>query len=110
MRDSARRNECGRRANGAVLRGIFLAGAKLDLQRARGLALTTKGSVSGAIFVGKTRRLRPAGGHLAFYQFKGELFTGLYVVKAGEVGFDDAEVKRWFEVASLMATRLETKY
>jgi hypothetical protein len=47
---------------------------------------------------------------LAFYQFKGELFTGLYVVKAGEVGFDDAEVKRWFEVASLMATRLETKY
>jgi hypothetical protein len=47
---------------------------------------------------------------LAFYQFKGELFTGLYVVKAGEVGFDDAEVKRWFEVASLMAARLETKY
>jgi hypothetical protein len=47
---------------------------------------------------------------LAFYQFKGEIFTGLYIVKAGEVGFDDAEVKRWFEVASLMATRLETKY
>jgi hypothetical protein len=47
---------------------------------------------------------------LAFYQFKGEIFTGLYVVKAGEVGFDDAEVKRWFEAASLMATRLETKY
>ena len=47
---------------------------------------------------------------LAFYQFKAEIFTGLYVVKAGEVGFDDAEVKRWFEAASLMATRLETKY
>jgi len=47
---------------------------------------------------------------LAFYQFKGEIFTGLYVVKAGETGFDDAEVKRWFEAASLMATRLETKY
>lgn len=47
---------------------------------------------------------------LAFYQFKGEIFTGLYVVKGGEVGFDDAEVKRWFEAASLMATRLETKY
>jgi hypothetical protein len=47
---------------------------------------------------------------LAFYQFKGEIFTGLYVVKAGEAGFDDAEVKRWFEAASLMATRLETKY
>jgi hypothetical protein len=47
---------------------------------------------------------------LAFYQFKGEIFTGLYVVKAGEAGIDDAEVKRWFEAASLMATRLETKY
>ena len=47
---------------------------------------------------------------LAFYQFKGEMFTGLYVVKAGEAGFDDAEVKRWFEAASLIATRLETKY
>ena len=47
---------------------------------------------------------------LAFYQFKGEIFTGLYVVKGGEAGFDDAEVKRWFEAASLMATRLETKY
>ena len=47
---------------------------------------------------------------LAFYQFKGEIFTGLYVVKGGEAGFDDAEVKRWFAAASLMATRLETKY
>jgi hypothetical protein len=47
---------------------------------------------------------------LAFYQFKGEMFTGLYVVKAGEVGFEDAEAKRWFEAASLLATRLETKY
>jgi hypothetical protein len=47
---------------------------------------------------------------LAFYQFKGEMFTGLYVVKAGEVSFDDAEVSRWFAAASLMATRLETKY
>jgi hypothetical protein len=46
---------------------------------------------------------------LAFYQFKGEMFTGLYVVKGGEAGFDDAEVKRWFEAASLMATRLETR-
>jgi len=47
---------------------------------------------------------------LAFYQFKGEMFTGLYVVKAGEVGIDDAEVKRWFEAAFLLATRLDTKF
>jgi hypothetical protein len=47
---------------------------------------------------------------LAFYQFKGEMFTGLYVVKSGEVGFTDQEVKRWFEVAAVMAQRLEAKF
>jgi hypothetical protein len=47
---------------------------------------------------------------LAFYQFKGEIFTGLYIVKAGEIGYSDSETKRWFDVAAVMATRLETKY
>jgi hypothetical protein len=47
---------------------------------------------------------------LAFYQFKGDMFTGLYVVKSGEVGFTDQEVKRWFEVAAVMAQRLEAKF
>jgi len=47
---------------------------------------------------------------LAFYQFKGEMFTGLYVVKAGEAGFSDAEARRWFDAASVMAKRLETKF
>jgi hypothetical protein len=47
---------------------------------------------------------------LAFYQFKGEMFTGLYVVKGGEVALSGAEVKRWFEVAAVMAQRLETKF
>jgi hypothetical protein len=47
---------------------------------------------------------------LAFYQFKGEMFTGLYVVKGGETGFSDAEVRRWFDAASVMAKRLDTKF
>jgi hypothetical protein len=47
---------------------------------------------------------------LAFYQFREELFTGLYIVKAGEIGYSDSETKRWFDVAAVMATRLETKY
>jgi hypothetical protein len=47
---------------------------------------------------------------LAFYQFKGEMFTGLYVVKGGEVALSEAEVKRWFEVAAVMARRLDVKF
>ena len=47
---------------------------------------------------------------LGFYQFKGEMFTGLYIVKGGETGFSDAEVKRWLDVASVMAQRLDVKF
>ena len=47
---------------------------------------------------------------LAFYQFKGEMFTGLYVVKAGETPISDVEVKRWFDAASVMAQRLDVKF
>jgi hypothetical protein len=45
---------------------------------------------------------------LAFYQFREELFTGLYIVKAGEIGYSDSETKRWFEVAAVMAERLKS--
>jgi hypothetical protein len=47
---------------------------------------------------------------LAFYQFKGEMFTGLYVVTAGEKPFSDSEVKRWFDAASVLAQRLGANF
>ena len=47
---------------------------------------------------------------LGFYQFKGEMFTGLYVVRSGEVGYSDAEVKRWLDAAAVMAQRLDVKF
>ena len=47
---------------------------------------------------------------LAFYQFNGEMFTGLYVVTAGEAALSDEETKRWFEVAAILAQRLETDF
>lgn len=46
---------------------------------------------------------------LAFYQFEKEFFTGLYIVKAGEVPLSDAEVLRWFSVAEVMASRMLMK-
>jgi hypothetical protein len=44
---------------------------------------------------------------LAFYQYSGAYFTGLYVVLAGEKPIADSEVLRWFDVAEVMAKRLE---
>jgi hypothetical protein len=42
---------------------------------------------------------------LGFYQFNGDIFTGLYVMNTG--GFTDAQVAKWLKVAATMATRLK---
>jgi hypothetical protein len=47
---------------------------------------------------------------LAFYQFKGEMFTGFYVVTSGDKPINDSEVKRWFDAASALAQRLNQNF
>jgi hypothetical protein len=44
---------------------------------------------------------------LGFYQFNGDMFTGLYVLNVN--GFSDAQVAKWLKVAVTMAQRLQTK-
>jgi hypothetical protein len=44
---------------------------------------------------------------LGFYQFNGEMFTGLYVLNTQ--GFTDAQVAKWLKVAVTMANRLQQK-
>jgi hypothetical protein len=44
---------------------------------------------------------------LGFYQFNGDLFTGLYVLNTK--GFSDADVAKWLKVAVTMAERLRGK-
>ena len=46
---------------------------------------------------------------LGFYQFSGEMFTGLYVISATSAGFTDAQVSKWLKVAVTMADRLSKK-
>ena len=43
---------------------------------------------------------------LAFYQYKGEYFTGLYLVKEGDRPFTNLEIIRWSEVAERFAERM----
>jgi hypothetical protein len=42
---------------------------------------------------------------LGFYQFNGDMFTGLYVMNTE--GFSDAQVAKWLKVAATMAARLK---
>jgi hypothetical protein len=44
---------------------------------------------------------------LGFYQFKGDTFTGLYLINND--GFTDAQVAKWLDVAVTMAQRLQQK-
>ena len=46
---------------------------------------------------------------LAFYQFNGALFTGLYILTGSQTQFTEAEAAKWLNVASTMAQRLQQK-
>ena len=44
---------------------------------------------------------------LAFYQYEGKMFTGLYVVMLGVNSISDPETIRWTQIAKVMAERLK---
>lgn len=44
---------------------------------------------------------------LAYYQFNGDMFTGLYVVTRGEKSIPESEINRWGLVAKVFADRLK---
>lgn len=46
---------------------------------------------------------------LAFYQFNGDMFTGLYILTGSETPFTEAQAAKWLKVASTMAQRLQGK-
>jgi hypothetical protein len=46
---------------------------------------------------------------IGFYQFSGDMFTGLYVLTASQDKFTDAQVAKWLKVAVTMAERLNKK-
>ncbi len=42
------------------------------------------------------------------YQYSGDMFTGLYVVRGSDSPFTQEEITRWLEVAVVMADRLKS--
>ena len=46
---------------------------------------------------------------IGFYQFSGDVFTGLYVLTASQTKYTDVQVAKWLKVAVTMANRLQAK-
>ena len=99
--------ECVRKGGGTERDGAFLKYAFTPLPSSdiQLVAESSRLLVRAQLGEGVTARWL-----LAFYQFKDEMFTGLYVVRDGATGFSDQEVLRWYEAASILAKRLDTKY
>ena len=43
---------------------------------------------------------------IGIYQFNGAIFTGLYVIKMGDVGFSEAQISTWLQMAVVLASRI----
>jgi hypothetical protein len=99
----ARLADCVRNKGGTESSGNFTEYSFTEISS----SITSKFAATNAVLVraqiGKDASTRQL---LAFYQFNGEFFTGLYLVKNGAQGFSDLEVSRWSEVALVMKDRL----
>jgi hypothetical protein len=99
----ARLADCVRNKGGTESSGNFTEYSFTEIPS----SITSKFAATNAVLVraqiGKDASTRQL---LAFYQFNGEFFTGLYLVKNGAQGFSDLEVSRWSEVALVMKDRL----
>jgi hypothetical protein len=94
-----------RAAGGGQTNGVFTDYVFQQLPQSKAHLVDEQSQVVVRATIGKSETAQQL---LAFYQFKGEYFTGLYVVKPGLNRFDESEVIRWFKVALQMGERLGT--
>jgi len=99
----ARYSDCVKNKGGTESSGLFTDYSFFNLPSSITSRFATENSVVVHAQIGKDGSARQL---LAFYQFNGEYFTGLYLVKTGNKIFSDAEVLRWTEVAGVMKDRL----
>jgi len=91
---------------GGTENGIFTPYAFQALPKSEAKLVDEKNRVVVRATIGSGASARQL---LAFYQYAGSYFTGLYIVLAGEKPISDSEVLRWFDVAEVMANRLLAK-
>jgi hypothetical protein len=89
---------------GATENGVFTDYSFQSLPKSNAVLVDEASRVLVRATIGKGAAARQL---LAFYQYNGAYFTGLYIVTAGNKPIADAEVLRWYEVAAVMAERLK---
>jgi hypothetical protein len=103
----SRYTECVKNKGGVESDGTFVDYSFIALPKSDAVLVAEDSRVLVRAQIGKGVTARQL---LAFYQYKGDMFTGLYVVTGGETALSDAETKRWFEVAAVMAQRLNINF
>ncbi|MEN9542799.1 MAG: hypothetical protein RL239_452 [Actinomycetota bacterium] len=91
---------------GGTENGVFLDYAFENLPKSNAALVDESSRVLVRATIGKGDTARNL---LAFYQYNGQYFTGLYVVSASNKPLTDAEILRWFDVAGVLADRLKSQ-
>jgi hypothetical protein len=97
--------DCNRNGGGTEKSGTFVKYSFQEFPVSSAELVAEESLLVAHAVIGEGDSLRTL---FAIYQFNGELFTGLYVVREGKTQFTKAELLRWFDVASELATRLKS--
>ncbi len=97
-------SDCKEKGGGTERTGNFVKYKFFEIPSSQAELVAEENRLIANVSIGEGESLR----HLfAIYQFNGELFTGLYLVKDAKNPFKRDEILRWFDVASELATRLQ---
>lgn len=95
---------CLKNSGGNERDGLFTKYEFLELPPLASNLITPSNSVIVHAKIGEGNSTRYLFGA---YQYRGDLFTGLYVVSGASRPFSQEELKRWLDVAVIMAERLK---
>jgi hypothetical protein len=100
----SRYSDCVKNKGGIESSGAFVDYSFTEIPQNIASRFNSDNSVVVRAQIGKDANTRQL---LVFYQFNGEYFTGMYLVKSGTSAFTDTEVQKWAQVAFVMNSRLE---
>jgi hypothetical protein len=96
---------CVKNSGGTERDGIFTKYEFLELPKLPSNLVAPNQRVMVHAKIGEGESIRYLFGA---YQYQKDMFTGLYVVRAGDQDFSQDELSRWLEVAGVMAERLKS--
>jgi hypothetical protein len=100
----ARFTECAKNKGGVESSGSFMPYLIVDFPNEVAKKFNSENSLLVRTQIGDNNSPRQL---LAFYQYSGENYTGMYLVKNGTIGFTDSEISQWADVANSLRSRME---